>query len=81
MIQNRFGCIALLDALGTRSASLEQTRSYLEALADIRELMREFEITEEGSGGRIVQEHPGASSAFGSSPIQFSLRFPSSVNI
>lgn len=59
MIQNRFGCIALLDALGTRTASLEQTRSYLEALADIRELMREFAITEEGSGGRIVPEHPG----------------------
>jgi hypothetical protein len=59
MIEDRFGCIALLDALGTRTASLEQTKSYLAALVDIRELMKEFAITDEDTRGRVVPEHPG----------------------
>jgi hypothetical protein len=66
MPEDLYGCVVLLDALGMRTVSIEQTKSYLAALADIREVMSEFAITEETSHGREMPEHPGG---------EFSIRF------
>lgn len=60
MVETKYGCVTLLDALGTCTASTEQTRAYLTALADIKEVISRFEVGDDGAqAGRVVPEHPG----------------------
>lgn len=60
MIETRFGCVTLLDALGTRTASTAQTQAYLASLADIRDVIARFELGDDDPrSGRIAPEFPG----------------------
>lgn len=59
MIVPKFGCVALLDALGQRTASVDQAMSYLETLADIRTVVSEFSLGGDDARGRVMPEFPG----------------------
>jgi hypothetical protein len=59
MTSAKFGCIALLDALGTRTASVANAQAYLTALADIRALMTQFQSRDIPVQGAAVPGHPG----------------------
>lgn len=55
------GCVALLDALGTRTASIEQATAYLDTLSDIQTVVAEFQMPtgERELRGRVTPKHPG----------------------
>lgn len=61
MAQKRFGCVAVVDALGTRTASVVEAERYLEGLADIKTVMSKLELSDDHgrSSGRIVTAFPG----------------------
>jgi len=59
--QSRYGCVALLDALGTGTASLDQSTAYLNALGDIRTVISEFsmERRDRKQMGRVPEKYSG----------------------
>lgn len=61
MIETKHGCVALLDALGTRAASVEATMAYLDSLKDIKVLVAEFSmaITDKERVGKKRHAYPG----------------------
>jgi hypothetical protein len=61
MVEIKFGCVTVLDALGTRTASIAQAQAYLKGLADIKSVMAQFDLCDKNDQlvGRIIPEFPG----------------------
>ena len=57
-----YGCVALLDALGTRTASVGQAATYLNSLGDIKTVMSWFSTKQDDDrerAGKVKQAYPG----------------------
>jgi len=61
MIETKHGCVALLDALGTRATSVEATMAYLDSLKDIKALVAEFSMPgdDREKVGKKLPAYPG----------------------